>query len=202
MRPGTVGPDPFDSMSAPAPALPALDVPEKVRAGLSAASLETLAAPDSALVYSLDPDIWMDAGREHGGIGIQKHALQWMNEKTGTFGHAPFTGVHRPVVQGLYNGIRDATYSAECYSPRHALRFQKGEHVVVVILCFECIAIAILEPTTTEWNVAPMLDRGHAVRNQLNALLDGAKVKRDQPPPEEEPDDFDDDWDDDEDDDE
>ncbi len=38
-----------------------------------------------------------------------------------------------------------------------------------------------------------MLDRGHAVRNQLNALLDGAKVKRDQPPPEdeEEPDDID-----------
>ena len=215
--PGTMGPGvvPPPIASPEAAPLLALEVPEKVRARLTAVTIEAIETPDRMEVFAVESDTWRDAGREHGGLGIQKHALDWLTRRHGVLSSLESTRTgnarwdrrfFRDVASRLFEGIAKAQESAECYSPRHAIRFDKGDHVVVVILCFECTAIAVLEPTTTVWNVWPFLDPDHALRNDLNARFDKTGAKREQAPPDPEPDDFeeddDEDWGEDDEDDE
>jgi len=96
-----------------------------------------LAAAQGARLYALHPYLhetsgpaWADAERLHDYVVLGSAEVAADDAAA--------------VLEAIFDGIRasDGTVAA-CFNPRHGVRVVDGEHVVDLVICFECLSLSV-----------------------------------------------------------
>jgi hypothetical protein len=159
-------------------------------ARISQDGFTAIGAPDEVHLYSVDPETWRDAPSPDDDTAPLANALRLLHTKNGVHGGLQCTSLHH-IQAGAWalRMLHDTQEAAECFDPRHVIHFRRlrrdargGYHEVIMVVCFECDNVAILEPSTDEFQMTYLRDADHTFRDWLNQTLDRAGIKRDVPP--------------------
>lgn len=102
----------------------------QVRKALPSSMRRTLERADEFELLSLDPELPESEGRS-GELFRGHHVL-------GRVAVAE-PGAREQILGAVYGSVSDPGFRLTCFRPRHAIRAVRGDRVVDVVVCFECL---------------------------------------------------------------
>ena len=121
--------------------------PDVARA-LSATSRIRLEEAIPLWLFSIDPAVYRSFG--YGGL-VDPDALakadRMLSTNVGVKGEAAVEdfATRRELVHGMYRDLAEPGPPAGCYEPRHAVLARADEDVLVLLICFECDYVVVLD---------------------------------------------------------
>ena len=145
---------------------------KQVVSAFGADGRDVLEAPDRMTLFTLNPVQVAD-----GKLSPEAERLR----NYGVLGKAEITDptIRRRLVEAVYEGLKaDGAGPANCFFPRHGLRFEKGEQTIEVLICFECTWVYVY-PDGAENETRLLFSAG--VKPVFDSVIKPLKLKQDQP---------------------
>lgn len=128
---------------------------------------EVLEQADTVTFFTLNPTRLVE-----GKLSPEKERLR----NYGVLGKVEITDAaeRRRLVEAIYEGLRgEDAGPADCFIPRHGLRFTRGSRTIEFVICFQCTWVHIYQDDAEH---ATRMLFGAGVRPVFDAIVERAKL--------------------------